>query len=288
MSLIIFGVIALLSLIASFVVVGVKTKSEPNTFSAVASETGEMVLIGTTSLSWFWFKAVNVTTIDDLGYKQIEVWLAEEEVTFTELISEPEALTDYASYRNLYAYQNSTFSFDFYNVMGPPGYTVTLNIQELGKVNHLVNNSVTFGGVDIKHKEYHWTVAESGYYDIQFVVGNGVSGTVSENLEIVTLNYTFYNSSSKSCILDSSNRACALPDLSPISPHSGKQYIIAFIPPWLAPTFETLPKSRDELYIPCAILLSLAVVVFVIALIGFCYCYYRVRRPPMAPQREYM
>ena len=282
MSLIIFSATGWLSAIVLFTTVGIETKTKPINFSATASDTGETVLIGTTNLG-LWFKAVTVSTDDDLGYDQVEIWLAEEEVTVTKTSHESESVTNSAGFVNLYTYQNSNFRFEFYNVTGPPGYSVTLNIYESNSVTNQVCTR-TFGDIDVEYLVYSCAINQTGYYNIQYVVSNNVSGTVKEELEIVKLNYTFYNSISVSCILDNSNRTCTLLDPTPKLTLHGKQYIVVFIPSWLAPTFQILPKGRVELYSAGAILFFLVSLVFFTTLPVCCYCYCKIKRTIVLPQ----
>ena len=169
------------------------------------------------------YDSIDITTEDTLS-DNTQIWLADEESFFSQKsISEPQVLSNYSGTNIVYAMPGSNFTYEFFNVVGPPGSIYRVYVFEDGNIS----NTVCSMNLTAQDSEASFTciIEETNYYNIQFVLDDGITGEFQQYFTIIGLNATFYTSSSyPSCNLNSTSRHCSFS----VS-HLGKdRYLIAF------------------------------------------------------------
>ena len=215
--LIILAILFLIATTVSVIVVALTTTSSMDMFDLRPAT----VLLG--DINFYKYGSVKISTEDPLS-DNTQIWLADEEaLLFNENISEPQVLSNFSGSNVIYAVLDSNFTFDFFNVSGPPGSVYRVQIVEDGNSSNIVcshdllaeDNEATFTCV----------VNQTNYYNIKFTVDSGITGKFREYFTIIGLNLTFYTSSSyPSCSLNHTHIQCTFS-----MPLSGKNgYLVAF------------------------------------------------------------
>ena len=209
--------LSLLLTISSFPLVAVSITNSMETFDLRPA----LVLLG--SINPYKYGSVEIGTEDPLS-DNVQIWLADEEALFSdESISEPQVLSNFSGSNVIYAVLDSNFTFEFFNVSGPPGSVYRVQVAEDGNISNVVC-SHDLHAEDIK-ATFTCVIEQTNYYNIKFTVDNGITAQFRKYFTIVRLNLTFYTSSSyPSCNLNRTNAHCSFS-----KPLSGKKgYLIAF------------------------------------------------------------